>query len=270
MIFYIDSVNFSTATTIYLNELLTQVAPDGYYSNGTDYRRQVNGTLIEITPCPAAEVNSRTIFWYNSSNGTDANILYIRVNGIEKVQNSTITTTGDSGSVSFNPGDTIYIQGKGPNVNGTETLVTSWPGGGETVTVGVQPAPQAFLTFVGPDSNIDVTTSFEATAYCPVFTDFYPVLDSSIPMNYISGYGDNWVTSQILYNGPYPTTATLRWYASGQSSYPGVVDYNPPLYENSYVTTLNLVPGNSFTLTAGPITTETSLTVNAKGFTCSL
>lgn len=52
MIFYIDSVNFSTATTIYLNELLTQVAPDGYYSNGTDYRRQVNGSLIEITPCP--------------------------------------------------------------------------------------------------------------------------------------------------------------------------------------------------------------------------
>jgi len=49
---YIDSENFSTATTVYLDSLLSEVAPDGYYSDNVDYRRQVDGKLTDIVACP--------------------------------------------------------------------------------------------------------------------------------------------------------------------------------------------------------------------------
>ena len=49
---YIDSENFSTATTVYLDELLSEIAPDGYYSDNIKYRRQVDGKLTDIIPCP--------------------------------------------------------------------------------------------------------------------------------------------------------------------------------------------------------------------------
>jgi len=58
--FYIDSINFSTANTVYLNDLLTEVAPDGYYSSNGYYRRQVDGNLIDIAACPVIDTVSVT------------------------------------------------------------------------------------------------------------------------------------------------------------------------------------------------------------------
>jgi hypothetical protein len=102
--------------------------------------------------------------------------------------------------------------------------------------------------------------------YCPVFSDFSPNLGNSINMDLI--YSGTWGSDSITYNGPSATTVTLRWYASGQSSYPGSEVYP---YSNAYQTTLNLIPGNSFTLVASPINpAETNITVNAQLFTCSL
>lgn len=104
--------------------------------------------------------------------------------------------------------------------------------------------------------------------YCPLFSEFSPALDSSINMDLI--YPNTWGSDAITYTGSVPTVVVLRWYASGQSSYPGAVDYVDPLYENAYTTTLHLVPGNSFTLTAGGINSaETDITVNAKDFLCN-
>jgi hypothetical protein len=103
-------------------------------------------------------------------------------------------------------------------------------------------------------------------AYCPVFSDFSPNLGNSIDMNII--YSNTWGTNSITYNGPVATSVTLRWYASGQSSYPASEVYP---YDNAYQTNLTLTPGNSFTLTAGGINlAETDITVNAQLFTCSL
>ena len=52
MTLYIDSGNFSTATTVYLDSLLTEVAPDGYYSNTVYFRQQIDGKLIDVASCP--------------------------------------------------------------------------------------------------------------------------------------------------------------------------------------------------------------------------
>lgn len=122
--------------------------------------------------------------------------------------------------------------------------------------------------------NLDVASSIDissligvsASAYCPLFTDFTPNLGNSINMDLI--YPNIWGSNSITYNGTEPTSVTLKWYASGQSSYPGLPD---PPYANSYETQLNLVPGGSFTLTSGYINSaETDITVNAIGFTCGL
>jgi len=49
--YYIDTPLFSDATSVYLDALLTIKAPDGYYSIGTDYRQQLDGTLLPVLPC---------------------------------------------------------------------------------------------------------------------------------------------------------------------------------------------------------------------------
>lgn len=77
---FIDSANFSTATTVYLDSLLTLVAPDGYYSSQGYYRQQVDGKLIDIIQCSSIDTVSvtsigETIATFNGnfiSNGGDA------------------------------------------------------------------------------------------------------------------------------------------------------------------------------------------------------
>lgn len=51
MTFYINSTSFSTATTVYSDSILNTVSADGYYSDGTIYRRQLDGILLDVIPC---------------------------------------------------------------------------------------------------------------------------------------------------------------------------------------------------------------------------
>jgi hypothetical protein len=116
-------------------------------------------------------------------------------------------------------------------------------------------------------SKTVIVTEPPAPPYCPVFSDFSPNLGNSINMDLI--YSNTWGSDSITYNGSQPINVTLKWYASGQSSYPGSPENTPP-YSNAYSRELSLSPGQSFTLTAGGINSaETNITVNAKGFTCS-
>jgi hypothetical protein len=123
-----------------------------------------------------------------------------------------------------------------------------------------------------PPAPSSTPSATPAPPYCPSFSDFSPALSNgNITMTHI--YYGTWASNQIYYNGPVATTVTLKWYASGQSSYPGTVDITTPLYENAYSTTLNLSPGSSFNLIGGGINESEinySVTVNAKAFTCSL
>jgi hypothetical protein len=52
--YYIDSSSFNTATSVYTNQELTIKAPDGYYSIGGLYRRQLFGNLQELVSCSGA------------------------------------------------------------------------------------------------------------------------------------------------------------------------------------------------------------------------
>jgi hypothetical protein len=118
-------------------------------------------------------------------------------------------------------------------------------------------------------SSIDISSLINVStspAYCPLFSEFTPNLGSSTAMSLI--YSNIWATPSITYNGTEPATVTLKWYASGQSSYPGFPESTPP-YSNAYSTQLNLTPGGSFTLTSGYINSaETNISLNAAAFTC--
>ena len=49
--FYINAADFETATAVYLDSLLTYIAPDGYYSFGTVVRQQSGGILLAADTC---------------------------------------------------------------------------------------------------------------------------------------------------------------------------------------------------------------------------
>lgn len=81
MIFYINSVNFATATTAYTDSLLTIVAPDGYYSDGSSYRQQINGVFTDIISCPTI-ILTGSISISNFSNNPSVTIQEVYVNSI--------------------------------------------------------------------------------------------------------------------------------------------------------------------------------------------
>lgn len=58
--YYINSINFSNATSVYLDDLLTIIAPDGYYSIDGVYRNQVDGLLEDTAMCPSVVTVSVT------------------------------------------------------------------------------------------------------------------------------------------------------------------------------------------------------------------
>jgi len=55
--FFLDSADLATATAVYLNLSLTNIAPDGFYGDGTITREQSSGVLLTsepcVSPCPA-------------------------------------------------------------------------------------------------------------------------------------------------------------------------------------------------------------------------
>jgi hypothetical protein len=124
---YIDSESFSTATTVYLDSLLSEVAPDGYYSDNVSYRRQVDGILIDILICPSIDTVSitgvgQTFATFNGnliSNGGDTNAVRGFVYGTSPnptTANSVITDTiRTQGTYSLNvtglsSGATYYVK----------------------------------------------------------------------------------------------------------------------------------------------------------------
>jgi len=123
MIVYIDSASFSNATSVFLDELLTIIAPDGYYSDGLYYRQQISGNLIDILPCPNIDTVSitavgETTATFNGNlinNGGDVNAVRGFVYGT-----STNPTTANSVIT-----DTIRAQGTySLNATGLTTGIT--------------------------------------------------------------------------------------------------------------------------------------------------
>ena len=51
--YYMDASTLTDASTLYLDEELTIIAPNGYYSNGSISRYQLDGVLLPEQICPS-------------------------------------------------------------------------------------------------------------------------------------------------------------------------------------------------------------------------
>ena len=56
--FFLNAANLSLATSVYIDSFLLNIAPDGFYSDGTISREQSGGVLLAATTCPACEVQT--------------------------------------------------------------------------------------------------------------------------------------------------------------------------------------------------------------------
>ena len=148
MIFYINSINFSTATTVYSDALLNTVATDGYYSYQGYYRRQVNGKLTDVVACPGIVLNPFdyiiVTYEYVPPVGLDYDL-----DTLTTLRYPGSTLTGDTSSTiaGFIPGTGVV--GCGTTASGPNTTIPS----GMSIN-------DAYLTFGGDDNAQIVDGSY--------------------------------------------------------------------------------------------------------------
>ena len=83
--YYINTIDFSAATSVYLDIGMSTLAPDGYYSfNGATFRQQISGLLSTITSCTPTIANDNT---YSA-------IVTEGINGYNILSNDTVGTSG--------------------------------------------------------------------------------------------------------------------------------------------------------------------------------
>jgi hypothetical protein len=84
-IYYINTLDFSAATSVFLDIGMDTLAPDGFYSfNGDSYRQQIGGVLSNVLTCTPAIANDDT---YSA-------IVTQGINGYNILSNDTIGTSG--------------------------------------------------------------------------------------------------------------------------------------------------------------------------------
>ena len=117
MIFYINSINFSTATTVYSDALLNTVAPDGYYSYQGFYRRQVSGKLTDLVACPGTELDPFdyiiVTYQYNPPIGQDYDLDTLTT---FRYPTSTLAGSTSSNTTGFIPGTGVVGCGASTNI----------------------------------------------------------------------------------------------------------------------------------------------------------
>ena len=143
--FCFDGANFAQATSLYTDSALTNLAPDGYYAQGTISRRQLNGVLLASAACSSCipscgssvntSISTNGIFSAQFGLGQDvgAVIFYIyayndKPDGVLITHNGNtynrFTTTGNDGSLlTAAPGTLVPYSGFGNQGTGLPTYV---------------------------------------------------------------------------------------------------------------------------------------------------
>jgi hypothetical protein len=83
--FFLNAADLSLATAVYIDSNLLNIAPDGFYSDGTISREQSGGVLLAATTCPACEVQVQCFEGIWEEGGS---ITYINADGDIVTQNN--------------------------------------------------------------------------------------------------------------------------------------------------------------------------------------
>jgi hypothetical protein len=149
--FCFDGANFAQATSLYTDSALTNLAPDGYYAQGTISRRQLNGVLLAPAACSSCIPPCGT----SVSTSTGTNGLFASQSGLGEVVGAVIfyiypynqipdgvlithngntynrlTTTGNNGNILTDGiGTSVPYSGFGNQGTGLPTYVGNQNGG---------------------------------------------------------------------------------------------------------------------------------------------
>lgn len=89
--YYLDGTNLGNSTSVYLDADLTQLADDGFYSDGYTYRQLSGGVLLPAVVCPSCDGTPVSCVEYTVSNRSlvdNVTVRYRDCNGV--LQNITI------------------------------------------------------------------------------------------------------------------------------------------------------------------------------------
>ena len=119
--FYLNAADFTLATAVYLDSSLANIAPDGFYGNGTITRQQSSGILLAAEDCVGCGVevslcagtsavdvccncDGIPLAWsFNEISGTGEMTLYVNEIAVET------RTASDVGTYLVNVGDLIQV-----------------------------------------------------------------------------------------------------------------------------------------------------------------
>ncbi len=139
--YFIDSTTLALATAVFTDNALSNPAPDGFYSQGTVVREQVNGLLTAVQTCPSCTFpcgqgintgGNQGIYDINFSagNSTGPVIIYVQVtaipDGIRILYNNTyyneLTTINFGYAAAQTASNYTYIGNTGSDCNIAATL----------------------------------------------------------------------------------------------------------------------------------------------------
>lgn len=260
-------------------------ANDKNYQNNVIYFGSFSGDVIvhtpfQVQPLTLKDTHTRHFIFshLNVNSNVDHTFIGYEITFLDLlIQHELLPTVDDSQTFLSN---LIYVRLGGCNVTNTtlftmyhkngviyEDLEATIPFNGVNETYSFSYNLSRFYScIISPNGTVlnMNTCELPVNYYCPLMSDFTSSLNS-IPMtNNGSGFYES---ALITYNGVDPINTVLRWYAQGQSSYPAL---ETAPYQNAIKTSLNLVNGQTFTLSyyIGSSENAYNVVVNAKVFEC--
>ena len=145
--YFLDGTTLETSTIVFTDAALTIVAADGWYSNGTNYRQQINGALGPVVACPSCVTPCGSALTFNGANGLyeisygigsdlGAIIVYFDpaniVDGISCVFGNQVFNTATSPQFGFLGSGSIYNFLGASNATGATNIGPTLDAGGYT------------------------------------------------------------------------------------------------------------------------------------------
>jgi len=188
--YYLDAPSLGSASVIYTDAALSVIAPNGFYSDGTIVREQVNGALLPQVNCPACATpcggaisasGSQGVYYLDIDLGTDVGAVVISFDpysvpdGIQATYNSVVYNGLSSptfGWLQGSPGLPTYIGDSGSNCGLPEGSPFDLPvfeyQGGAFVALGTSEAvtilsSQLDFTVGGPGASVMVIPKTQGT-----------------------------------------------------------------------------------------------------------
>ena len=212
--------------TIYTDAIFTTIAPDGFYSNGTDYW-EVNvlasgGVLSNGTPCPQTTTTTTSTSTTSTSTSTTSTSTSTTSTTTEAPTTTTTSSTTTTTTVPLPPGETSTTTTSTSTTTTTEPPTTTTSTSTTTTTAAYYSFGLGVDSISGNGACIDYASA-PITYYAAVSTLANTVVlyqDSALstfaPNNYYSDGTNSWLissngilTSEALCSGaPTSTTTT--------------------------------------------------------------